>query len=436
VKKLPFKSATYNALDGIGKDDLALDGCNAIGKEVVVRNPGDEKDGHWLDSAEKFISTITATVVQYGTPPKRSLQEVADILASPQKLDLAIQLALQSQAWDGLLARRAAELTHFVEKEKSSVLTTCGRFLGWLSTPAMLAATRASSFTPRFKARRQTVYIVLPPEFMKSGQGWLRLMLGSMIRAVVREGRTEYPNVHFVLDESSSLGVMENIESLVEQFRKYGCRNQFYYQSAGALAKCWPRDQGQTLMSSAAKIFFGVADIQTAQLVSKMLGNETILVEDWSTGTSGGDNRGWSESTRDVSRSGGSNKGWSKTDSLKQAPRELLKPEEILNSLPPRTAITFPGGGMPPVCTNLVRYFEEPGLFRPNKGKGVIARMWDAVRTLFSSALILVTGIILAALMTQAVNMQANAPRQPMQPQLQPQWKPQPEPAIEHWRKR
>jgi hypothetical protein len=62
--------------------------------------------------------------------------------------------------------------------------------------------------------------------------------------------------------------------------------------------------------------------------------------------------------------------------------------------LPPRTAITFAGGGMPPVCTNLVRYFEEPGLFKPTRDKGVIARTWDAIRTLFSSALILVTGII------------------------------------------
>src|SRR5262249_21995330 len=153
--------------------------------------------------------------------------------------------------------------------------------------------------------------------------------------------------------------------------------------------------------------------------------------------TSGGDNKGWSESTRDTTRSGGSNKGWSNTDSLKQAPRELLKPEEVL-MLPPRTAITFPGGGMPPVCTNLVRYFEEPGLFKPAKDKGVIARTWEALGTLVRSALILVTGIILAVLISQAVNVQANVPRQPMQPQwqpqLQPQWNPQPDPKLQRWK--
>jgi type IV secretion system protein VirD4 len=261
---------------------------------------------------------------------------------------------------------------------------------------------------------------------MKSGQGWLRLNIGSMIRAVVREGLSEYPNVHFVLDESASLGVMDAIEDLVDKYRKYGCRSQFYYQSAGQLAKCWPKDHGQTLMSSATKIYFGVADYQTAQIVSSMLGRETILVEDWSSGRSGGSNKGWSESGKDVSRSGSTNTGWSEGESLKQAPRELLKPEEIL-TLPPRTAITFPGGGTAPVCTNLVRYFEEPGLFKPARG-GLFARMREAVKTLFGSAAMLVAGIILAILLTQAVNAQAAKQQQSQWQQPQPpnQWQFQP----------
>jgi type IV secretion system protein VirD4 len=93
----------------------------------------------------------------------------------------------------------------------------------------MAAVTRESSFNPaNLKRGKMTVYIVLPPAHMKSGQGWLRLMVSSMIRAVVREGLSEYPNVHYVLDESGSLGVMDIIDSLVEQYRKYGCRNLFF----------------------------------------------------------------------------------------------------------------------------------------------------------------------------------------------------------------
>src|SRR5262249_39496986 len=140
----------FNPVQFIQKDsDVAIEACNEIGQALVVRN-GDEKDGaHWLDCAEQFISAATATVVQYAPPERRSLQDVADILASPQKLDLANKLMLESPAWGGMLARMGGNLLHFQDKEKASVLTTCGRFLRFLNTPAMAASTRSSSFTPR-----------------------------------------------------------------------------------------------------------------------------------------------------------------------------------------------------------------------------------------------------------------------------------------------
>src|SRR6516165_12767295 len=120
-------------------------------------------------------------------------------------------------------------------------------------------------------------------------------------------------------------------------------------------------------MAAAAKIYFAVNTIETAQIVSQMLGRETIVVESGGSQCSGGSNTGWSESHESTSRSGGTNRGWSANDNWQQAPRELLKPEEVL-ALPPRLAITFPGGGTPPVLTRLVRYFEEPGLFKPAGG--------------------------------------------------------------------
>lgn len=406
MKKLRFTSATYNPLDGIDKDSpLALDDCNGIAKELVART-GDEKEPHWLDSAEAHISAVAAAVVAYGPPGRRSLQEVSEILSSPAKLETCIKLMKQSTEWGGLLARNGGKLQYFVDKEKGSVMTTVGRFLRFLDTPAMAAATRASSFDPaRLKSGRRpmTVFFVLPPEQMKAGMGWLRLMVGSMTRAVVSQGPDERRKVHFVLDESASLGVMDSIEDLVDKYRKYGCRAQFYYQSAGQLAKCWPKDQGQTLMSASAKVYFGVSDIQTAQVVSSMLGKETIIVEGGGSGRSGGSNTGWSQGSQGGSFSGGSNTGWSTNDSWQQIPRELLKPEEVL-ALPPLTAITFPGDGVPPVATRLIRYFEEPRLAELASGGGWLARVRAACRTLIGSLVILAAGIILAAMLTELVN--------------------------------
>jgi len=164
-----------------------------------------------------------------------------------------------------------------------------------------------------------------------------------------------------------------------------------------------------------------ISDIQTAQVVSAMLGKETIVVEGGGSGESGGTNSGWSQSGQGTSTSGGSNTGWNRNESWQQAPRELLKPEEVL-ALPPLIAITFPGGGVPPVCTRLVRYFEEPGLAKLASGVGWLSRVRAACRTLTGAVVILAAGILLAAMLTEMLNAQAAPKYQPAPVPMQYQW--------------
>ncbi len=174
------------------------------------------------------------------------------------------------------------------------------------------------------------------------------------------------------------------------------------------MAKCWPKDQGQTPLSNTAKIFFGVQDIQTATLVSSMLGKQTIIVESGGSGTSGGRNSGSSSGSSGFSSNAGDNQGWSSNDNWQQGPRELLTPDEVLR-IPPRYAITFPGGGVAPVLTYMLRYFEEPWLYQ--RSGGLISRFTAACRTLLGALVVLAVGILLAAFLTQAVAAQLNAPQ-------------------------
>ncbi len=147
----------------------------------------------------------------------------------------------------------------------------------------------------------------------------------------------------------------------------------------------FPKDGGQTLMSNSVPIFFGTRDIETARmLITPMLCTQTIMIAEESQSKSHGGSSGWSEG-RDMSKSGGTNWGSSSSVSHRQLPRELLKPDEVLR-LPPRLAISFPGGGCDPVPTELTPYFLEPKLFRR---QGLLGRFRAALRTLLGSALFL-----------------------------------------------
>ena len=57
---------SINPLDFIRKSSpTALDDVNDLANALVIRN-GEEKEPHWNDSAESWISAFLATVVQYG----------------------------------------------------------------------------------------------------------------------------------------------------------------------------------------------------------------------------------------------------------------------------------------------------------------------------------------------------------------------------------
>ena len=203
-----------------------------------------------------------------------------------------------------------------------------------------------------------TIYLVLPPEHMRTQSPLLRMWISALLRAVVRGGLQETNKVHFILDEAASLGHMEALDDAMDMDRGYGIRLQFYFQSLGQLKKSFPNGQDQTLLANTTQVYFGVNDQETAEYVSNRLGESTIIV------VSGGTNRGESQQTTgDNKMTYGRSRG--ESDNWQQVGRKLLKPEEVAG-LSPRTAITFTPG-VPPIMTTLVPYYEEPNLGKDQK---------------------------------------------------------------------
>lgn len=388
---------SLNPLDFIDKENPeALDHCNDLAKALVIRS-GEEKEPHWCDAAEMFIAAVIAVVVFYGSAEDgtRSLQTVRTILSDPKSLDAAIKVLLEPRLCGGILARMGGQLLHFVDKEKSSVMTTVGRHLRFLDSPAVAESTKTSSFDPALlRSGKMTVYLILPPEHMRAQSALLRMWIVSMQRAVISGGLQERQKTHFVLDEAASLGRLEAIEDAVDKYRGYGIRLIFMYQSMGQLQTCFPEGGAQTLLSNCTQIFAGVNDhglaggTGTGDYVSARLGEETIAAK--SGGTSVG---------RSTSRSaGGNQESWSHTsnENWQQQARRLLKPEEVA-ALPPRVAITFTPG-VPPIRTWLLRYYENPGLGLP---PGSVKRAFDACRTLTLTSLLFVVSLLLFGAVTE-----------------------------------
>jgi type IV secretion system protein VirD4 len=387
---------TLNPLDGIDKHSpLALDDCRDLANAMVIRT-GEEKDPHWVDSAETWISAMLAVVAFYGEPGDRSLQTAQTLLSNPEKMAAIIDLMRESpQVWSGMLARMGNQLVRFKDNELASCLTTVGRFMKFLDTIAVAQSTSESSFDPGDLVKRKvTVYLVLPPEHVRAQQALLRLWIGSLLRAVVRAGLQEQNLVHFVLDEAATLGHMDAIDDAVDKYRGYGVRLQFYFQSLAQLRKCFPDGQDQNLLSNCSQVYFAVNDRDTAQYVSDRLGDATIVVG------SGGTSRGTTRQRSPMGQTSVS-ESFTRNDNWAPQARRLLKPEEV-SALPGRLAITFTPG-VPPVLTNLIRFYEEK--IEPAKSNRTWAKAGIFARCLW----FLVAGLFMAASLTVIVNDQMPA---------------------------
>ncbi len=326
------------------------------------------------------IAGITSFVVQHAPKDDRSLQTVRDILANPEELEAAISVMRVSPAWEGMLARMGNQLTHFKDKELASTLTTTGRYLRFLDTLAIAASTKKSSFDSADLLKgKMTVYLILPPEYMRVQSPIIRLWVSSLVRVVIRGGLSDR-KVHFVLDEAGSgLGHLDCLDDALALGRGYGIRTQWYLQSMSQLKKCFPDGQDQTLLSNTTQIFFAVNDCPTAEYVSTRLGDETIVIE------SGGVSRSRTRQTSDYVNHGSTSYSINSNENWQQGARRLLKPEEVLG-LSERIAITFTPG-VPPIWTALVRYYEKG--FRKNR------QLWPRVKVLGLSVILFAAAMMM-----------------------------------------
>jgi type IV secretion system protein VirD4 len=369
---------TYNPIASIGPDSPhVIEDSRDIAKALVVRT-GQEVEPFWNNGSELWISAMTAAVIMFVDGEKKSLQSVRETLCNPTTMAHAIDTMRGEGGM--ILARMGHQLTQYTDKTLDSVLATSNTHMQFLDTPAVYDSTIASSFDPSELVNGKcTVYMIMPPDRMRSNAGLLRLWISSLLRISVRAGIHQKRPVYYVLDEAASLGHLEVLDDCIDKYRSYMVRTILFYQSMGQLKKCWPNDGDVTLLSNTSQVFFGVNDKRTAEYVSAMLGKETILVESGgeTTGTSGQSGQNGQGST---SRSSSRNSGWAMQG------RELLRPEEVV-ALDSRMAIVFTPG-VPPFWTCLVKWFENMPNLRSSPAKDLMRSL-----ILLSFAGILALGI-------------------------------------------
>ncbi|MEO9579545.1 MAG: type IV secretory system conjugative DNA transfer family protein [Marinomonas sp.] len=167
-------------------------------------------------------------------------------------------------------------------REFGSIVGELYAYLNFLDDPMLqraLESPRASLSATCDPDQPATWFINVPIEYVSIWAPVLRTMF--TVQMLYKSRSPSSPPVNMIIDEAGQLG---SFDALLRSFtfgRGAGVRAWALFQDAGQITRNFGPTGLQGFMGSAAlRQFFGVRDYQTAQLVSSMLGQETLEYDD------------------------------------------------------------------------------------------------------------------------------------------------------------
>ncbi len=326
----------YNPLASMKADapDL-IEQCWDLANQLVVR-AGTEPDPHWNEKAESVIGSLLFFIAKCEHDPRdRQLITLREMLSSPELFQDAIKL-MRRHVGNHLLQRRSSQMKFLQDRELDSVMSTVQRHVEFMDSSLVEACLKDSTFDPvtlrqaALRGQRFTLYLILPQDKLNVMAGLTRLFIGSLLRNFTREATDESLPILFLIDEAASLGRIKTLEAAVTTVRKKGIRLWFFWQSLDQLKECFGERANVILGNMRTTQWFGLNDYDSAEALSKRIGDETRQLESRTVG--GSTSRPTGSAGRE---SPGGSVGTSDSINSNLIARRLFKPEEIL---------TFPDG--------------------------------------------------------------------------------------------
>ncbi len=287
---------------------------NALGQKVYLWSPADSngvshcynplewistKPGQMVDDVQKIANillpdnsdfwesearSLFAGIVLYlcAVPEKtQSFGEVVRTMRSDDVVyNLAVILDTIGKEIHPVAYMNIASFLQKADKERSGVISTMNAKLELWANPLIDTATASSDFNiSMFKREATTVYVGLTPDNLKRLEPLMQIFYQQASEFLSRQlpGEEEKYGVMFMMDEFPTLGKMEQFKSGIAYFRGYNMRLFLIIQDTEQLKDIY-EDAGMNsfLSNSTYRITFAANNVETAELISKMVGNKTV----------------------------------------------------------------------------------------------------------------------------------------------------------------
>lgn len=268
------KSHCYNPLDWISRNPgTMVDDVQKIGNILI------EKQEFWENEARALINGVILMMMADKERPK-TFGEVVRILRSD---DTAYLLATAMDTLGGEMHpagyMNIAAFLQKADKEKSGVISTANSRLDLWSNPIVDKTTSRSDFDLRtFRKVCSSVYVGLTPDNVARLKPLMSMFYQQAAQFLTANMPTkdEPYGVLFMMDEFPTLGKMEQFLSGIAYFRGYHVKLFLIVQDTQQLKGVY-EDAGMNsfLSNSTYRITFAANNVETSELISKLIGNKT-----------------------------------------------------------------------------------------------------------------------------------------------------------------
>jgi type IV secretion system protein VirD4 len=351
---------------------------------LLIKPSGSPKDVFWENCAKNFLEGLLLHVRTAEIPlgigdekkpeyqhrvHERSMREVSRLLTLGQD-DFTSLLGDMCESKRTLIFQAGNTLTRSLsgdgETGQSIFLAVSEQIKVWSYERIYGATYRAfvdandrepspNDFTfSEMRKGNTSIYLIIPPEYLEEYCSVLRVMVGFALRELkdsYMKSKTdpEYhnkPPVLFILDEFPQLGHMSPIENGLSYLAGFGVRLWFFIQDISQLKLHYENSWQSILANTEFKSFFGVNDIETANLVSEMIGTTTVDDSSKTNGASFSTTSGYqNDYPSNYSKTLGSNS----SNTSSHTSRRLMTPDEVMR-MPHNKQLIFIKGLRPIFC--------------------------------------------------------------------------------------
>lgn len=329
----------YNPIDWVStKPGQMVDDVQKIANLILP-----EQD-FWQNEARSMVVGVLLYLL--AVPEKvKSFGEIVRTLRSDDvTYNLAVVLDTVGKKLHPVAYMNLAAFLQKADKERSGVISTANSSLELWSNPLIDTATASSDFNVmHMKKQKTTVYCGVTPDNLQRLKPLLQVFYQQSTDFYTRKmPQPDEPyGVLMVMDEFPTLGKMPQFEAGIAYFRGYHVRLFLIVQDTQQLKGIYEESGMNSFLSNSTyRITFAANNVETANLISQLIGNKTVRQE-----------------SHNAPRFFDMNPA-SRTRHVSETARALLLPQEVIGL--PRDEQIILIESQPPIRCNKIFYYKDP----------------------------------------------------------------------------